>query len=99
MDTGKDEEQYDAYINREGFNGLTLAPIIGNHDERGNAHEEHFKVSNVQDEGKSNAGSNYYYVYNNTLFICLNSNNKDLSLIHISEPTRPSHISRMPSSA
>ena len=77
VDTGKDEEQYDAYINREGFNGLTLAPIIGNHDERGNAHEEHFKVSNVQDEGKSNAGSNYYYVYNNTLFICLNSNNKD----------------------
>lgn len=77
VDTGKDEEQYDAYINREGFNGLTLAPIIGNHDERGNAHEEHFKVSNVQHEGKSNAGSNYYYVYNNTLFICLNSNNKD----------------------
>lgn len=77
VDTGKDEEQYDAYINREGFNGLTLAPIIGNHDERGNAHEEHFKVSNVQNEGKSNAGSNYYYVYNNTLFICLNSNNKD----------------------
>lgn len=77
VETGKDEEQYDAYINREGFNGLTLAPIIGNHDERGNAHEEHFKVSNVQNEGKSKAGSNYYYVYNNTLFICLNSNNKD----------------------
>lgn len=77
VQAGKDEEEYDAYINREGFNGLTLAPIIGNHDERGNAHEEHFKVSNVQDEGKSKAGSNYYYVYNNTLFICLNSNNKD----------------------
>lgn len=77
VQAGKDEEEYDAYINREGFNGLTLAPIIGNHDERGNAHEEHFKVSNVQNEGKSKAGSNYYYVYNNTLFICLNSNNKD----------------------
>lgn len=77
VQAGKDEEEYDAYINREGFNGLTLAPIIGNHDDRGNAHEEHFKVSNVQHEGKSNAGSNYYYVYNNTLFICLNSNNKD----------------------
>lgn len=77
VQAGKDEEEYDAYINREGFNGLTLAPIIGNHDERGNAHEEHFKVSNVQNEGKSKAGSNYYYVYNNTLFICLNSNSKD----------------------
>lgn len=77
VQAGKDEEEYDAYINREGFNGLTLAPIIGNHDDRGNAHEEHFKVSNVQNEGKSKAGSNYYYVYNNTLFICLNSNNKD----------------------
>ena len=29
----------------------------------------------------------------------LNSPLIDLSLIHISEPTRPSHISRMPSSA
>ena len=77
VQAGKDEEEYDAYINRDGFDGLTLAPIIGNHDDRGNAHEEHFKVSNVQDKGKSNAGSNYYYVYNNTLFICLNSNNKD----------------------
>lgn len=38
VQAGKDEEEYDAYINREGFNGLTLAPIIGNHDDRGNAH-------------------------------------------------------------
>ena len=30
---------------------------------------------------------------------CGPRNLDDLSLIHISEPTRPSHISRMPSSA
>lgn len=71
------ERQYDAYINRDGFDGLTLAPIIGNHDSDNHAYTEHFKVPNVQDKGKSNAGSNYYYVYNNTLFICLNTNNKD----------------------
>lgn len=71
------ERQYDAYINRDGFDGLTLAPIIGNHDSGNHAYTEHFKVPNVQREGKSNAGSNYYYVYNNTLFICLNTNNKD----------------------
>jgi len=71
------ERQYDAYINRDGFNGLTLAPIIGNHDSGNHAYTEHFKLSNVQEEGKTTAGSNYYYVYNNTLFICLNSNNRN----------------------
>lgn len=73
------ERQYDAYINRDGFNGLTLAPIIGNHDSGNHAYTEHFKVPNVQDEGTTKAGSNYYYVYNNTLFICLNTNKADFA--------------------
>ena len=73
------ERQYDAYINRDGFDGLTLAPIIGNHDSGNHAYTEHFKVPNVQDEGTTNAGSNYYYVYNNTLFICLNTNKADFA--------------------
>lgn len=46
------ERQYDAYINRDGFDGLTLAPIIGNHDSGNHAYTEHFKVPNVQREGK-----------------------------------------------
>lgn len=73
------ERQYDAYINRDGFNGLTLAPIIGNHDSGNHAYTEHFKVPNVQYEGTTKAGSNYYYVYNNTLFICLNTNKADFA--------------------
>ena len=77
VNTSSDEEQYDEYINREGFKGLTLATVIGNHDSGNRAYTEHFKFSNVQEEGKTTAGSNYYYVYNNTLFICLNSNNRD----------------------
>ncbi len=52
VQVGKDEEEYDAYINREGFNGLTLAPIIGNHDERGNAHEEHFQITKIMQNTK-----------------------------------------------
>lgn len=77
VNTSSDEEQYDAYTNREGFKGLTLATVVGNHDSGNRAYTEHFKFSNVQEEGKTTAGSNYYYVYNNTLFICLNSNNRD----------------------
>ena len=77
VNTSSDEEQYDEYINREGFKGLTLATVVGNHDSGNRAYTEHFKLSNVQEEGKTTAGSNYYYVYNNTLFICLNSNNRD----------------------
>ncbi|WBW49666.1 S-layer homology domain-containing protein [Peptoniphilus equinus] len=79
VNSNSNEAQYDAYINRDGFDGMTLAPVIGNHDSGNFAYSEHFAVPNGQAEGQTEAGSNYYYVYNNTLFIALNTNSHEFA--------------------
>ncbi|MFN2102067.1 cell wall-binding repeat-containing protein [Finegoldia dalianensis] len=71
----KSELEYSGYIERENAKGMTFATLIGNHDSRANSYSQHFALPNIQAEGKTEAGSNYYFVYNNTLFIQLNSNN------------------------
>ena len=71
----KSELEYSGYIERENAEGITFATLIGNHDSRANSYSQHFALPNLQAEGKTEAGSNYYFVYNNTLFIQLNSNN------------------------
>ncbi|MFR6142750.1 MAG: cell wall-binding repeat-containing protein [Finegoldia sp.] len=73
--TSKSELEYSGYIERENAKGITFATIIGNHDSQANSYSQHFALPNLQAEGKTEAGSNYYFVYNNTLFIQLNSNN------------------------
>lgn len=73
--TSKSELEYSGYIERENAKGITFATLIGNHDSQANSYSQHFALPNVQAEGKTEAGSNYYFVYNNTLFIQLNSNN------------------------
>lgn len=71
----KSELEYSGYIERENAKGITFATLIGNHDSQANSYSQHFALPNLQAEGKTEAGSNYYFVYNNTLFIQLNSNN------------------------
>ncbi|MGO1581033.1 MAG: Rib/alpha-like domain-containing protein [Peptoniphilaceae bacterium] len=79
VNISRDEEQYSAFIERPDLEGLTLATVIGNHDSSNNAYSQHFSLPNVQNEGATNAGSNYYFVYNNTLFIDINSNNRSIA--------------------
>lgn len=71
----KSELEYSGYIERENAKGMTFATLIGNHDSQANSYSQHFALPNIQAEGATDAGSNYYFVYNNTLFIQLNSNN------------------------
>lgn len=73
--TSKSELEYSGYIERENAKGMTFATLIGNHDSQANSYSQHFALPNLQAEGATEAGSNYYFVYNNTLFIQLNSNN------------------------
>ena len=73
--TSKSELEYSGYIERENAKGITFATLIGNHDSQANSYSQHFALPNLQAEGATKAGSNYYFVYNNTLFIQLNSNN------------------------
>lgn len=50
---------------------------IGNHDSSSSAYNEHFNLPNESgDQGITKAGSDYWFVYENTLFIDINSNNR-----------------------
>ena len=66
------EDEYKLYIERSALKGMTLAPVIGNHDGEGNARSgyfEHFALPDLNEEGRAD----YAYVYNNTLFMSLDS--------------------------
>ncbi len=77
VNTADNEEQYAGYLN-ETFASLASATTIGNHDSKSTAYNEHFNLPNESTQyGQTEAGSDYWFVYNNTLFMDINSN--DLS--------------------
>ena len=75
VNTNNNEAQYDGYLEHAELYNLTTATVVGNHDSGNAAYSEHFNNPNVSAYGKTAAGSDYWYVYNNVLFMNLNSNN------------------------
>ena len=75
VNTASDENQYAGYLEHGVLTGLTTATVIGNHDSGSNAYSQHFNNPNVTAYGSTAAGNDYWYVYNNVLFMNLNSNN------------------------
>ena len=76
VNTHNNEIQYTGYLN-EVFTSLPSATSIGNHDSGSAAYSQHFNLPNESaDKGITNAGSDYWFVYENTLFIDINSNNR-----------------------
>ncbi|WP_019214088.1 S-layer homology domain-containing protein [Fenollaria massiliensis] len=66
------EDEYVGFTERDGLKGMTLAPVIGNHDGENatrNGFFEHYTLPEFGNEGRAD----YAYVYNNTLFISLDS--------------------------
>ena len=75
VNTAADENQYDGYLDHDVLTGLPVATAIGNHDSGSNVYSQHFNVPNESAEyGRTAAGGDYYFVYNNVLFMVLNSN-------------------------
>ena len=78
VNTANNEEQYDGYLNHETLKSLPMATVIGNHDTKNGManYSEHFNVANESStQGVTDAGGDSYFVYNNTLFMVLNTNN------------------------
>ena len=73
VNTASNEEQYAGYLN-DAFTSLASVTTIGNHDSGSTAYNEHFNLPNESDEyGATTAGTDYWFVYNNTLFMDINS--------------------------
>lgn len=75
VNTASNESQYSGYLEHDVLTGVPQATTIGNHDSSSNAYGQHFNLPNETDKGQTTAGGDYWYVYNNTLFMDINTNN------------------------
>jgi len=80
------ESQYQKFFAPNALRSLPLAPIVGNHDLHAQFHN-HFNMPNMTDNPGSSysspvysGGGNYYYLYNNILFVALNTGSYPNSL-------------------
>ena len=76
VNTASSESEYAGYLEHEELTQIPQATTIGNHDAGSNAYSQHYNLPNVSDvsETASSAGNDYYYVYDNTLFMVINTN-------------------------
>ena len=78
VNNASSESEYDGYLDHDALKDPPVATVIGNHDSSSDAYSQHFNVPNESVEhGTTAAGGDYWFVYNNALFMVLNSN--DLS--------------------
>jgi len=74
--SGGNETEYNNFFAPEGLRTLPLAPVSGNHDNHLNFNY-HYNVPNTNTEfdgtGATEKGRNYFYLYNNILFVVLDT--------------------------
>lgn len=73
VNSGSSEEQYNYFFSPD-LSSLSMAVVMGNHDASSN-YNEHYNHANTTNYGKYNGsvGSDYWYVYNDVLFMNLNT--------------------------
>lgn len=75
----ENEIEYVGYLSPYALRSLPTATTLGNHDAVSGNYSYHFNNPNASELGKTVGGGNYYYTYGNTLFINLNTNNKNIA--------------------
>ncbi|UZQ51478.1 cell wall-binding repeat-containing protein [Clostridium kluyveri] len=81
------ELEYDEFFKPDQLKNMPVSTIPGNHESYGSGHITHFNLPNMSDKygiftdngyesdkSSGTTGNDYYYVYGNTLFMMLNSN-------------------------
>jgi len=73
VDTSSNETQYANLFAPDGIRSLPFAPVVGNHDTNV-LFNYHYNLPNEQYPGTTTSQiGNYFYLYNNILFVVLNS--------------------------
>jgi hypothetical protein len=71
VDGGSNEKEYENLFAPPELKSIPVAPTLGNHD-RHQIFQYHFNLPNEQKFSAENYG-NYFYLYNNILFVALNT--------------------------
>lgn len=81
-DADKLEQQieYAGFLSSPLLRSMPVATTIGNHDSKSVNYSNHFNNTNTATsvattEGKTDAGTDYYFTYGNTLFVSIDTNN------------------------
>ncbi len=75
VNTGSNENEYASLTDAEQLQSTPFVPAIGNHDANDINWTYHYNVPNVTENGKTGAGTDYYFFYGETVFVVLNGNN------------------------
>lgn len=76
VNTAHNLKQYDGWFFPEELTTYPIMPIVGNHDAASFA--DYFNVPNETGLGGDSEGSDFYFSYENTLFMALNSQSSDV---------------------
>jgi hypothetical protein len=68
------DSHYDGFFSAEELTSIPFSPAIGNHDTN-ELYAYHFNVPNESELGSTDGGGDYWFAYDNTLFMVLNTNN------------------------
>lgn len=79
VNTADSECEYAGFLGNDLLTSLPLATVIGNHDTKSTAYNQHFNVPNETNLGVTNAGGDYSFVYNNALFLVINTNSSSVA--------------------
>lgn len=75
----ENEIEYAGYLSPKLLKQIPVATTIGNHDALSTNYTYHFNNPNSSNLGSTYAGGNYHFSYGDTLFIMLNTNNKNVA--------------------
>lgn len=79
VNTGKNEIEYDSLTSANQLQKIPFAPTIGNHDANDINYTYHYNIPNTTTNGKTGAGTDYYYAYGETLFVNFNGNSQNFA--------------------
>lgn len=72
------EIEYAGYLSPDVLKNLPVATSVGNHDADNPNYTYHFNTANSSELGATAAGGDYWFTYDNALFIMLNTQNDDI---------------------
>ena len=72
------EQEYAGFLYPKALRSVPLATTIGNHESQVDDYSYHYNNPNASTLGSTESGGDYYYSYGDTLFISLNSNNRNV---------------------
>jgi hypothetical protein len=74
VETANQTSQYAGYLKPEAFKNLPVSNAVGNHDSGNALFTDHFQLPNATKVGSSATNYDWWYTYNNTLFMFIDAN-------------------------